>query len=179
MRDSIMIDWFKKGESAKNNDNPFDAFIYLWISWMIGCKIYISYNYNKNENNGTTDREDLIIWCKQNSSTISQIIEENYSSLCVLGKRKGEATQTPIIDTTNRTLIQRFNSLSKFFKNEYSYKNDKDLATDFGELLNKIRNNLFHGDKSYNHKKDLELINAVLPTLYEFAKEGVEYSKDL
>ena len=133
----------------------------------------------KNENNGTTDREDLIIWCKENSSFVSEIIDENYTSLCVLGKRKGEATQTPIIDTTNRTLIQRFNTLSNYFKNEYSYKNEKDLATDFGELLNKIRNNLFHGDKSYNHKKDLELINSVLPTLYEFAKEAVEYSKAL
>jgi len=28
-------------------------------------------------------------------------------------------------------------------------------------------------------KKDLELINSVLPTLYEFAKEAVEYSKAL
>lgn len=179
MRDSIMIDWFKKGESAKNNENPFEAFIYLWISWMIGCKIYIAYNYTQSENNGATDREDLIIWCKDNSLYVSQTIEENYLSLSVLGKRRGEYNQTPIIDASNKVQIERFTILSRYFKNDYTYKNDKDLATDFGELLNKIRNNLFHGDKSYNHKKDLELINSVLPTLYEFAKEAVEYSKAL
>ena len=44
MRDQIMIDWFKKGEIAKNNNNPFEAFFYLWISWVIACRIFISYN---------------------------------------------------------------------------------------------------------------------------------------
>ena len=62
-----------------------------------------------------------------------------------------------------------------YFKNEYTYKKNKELATHFGELLNKIRNNLFHGDKSYNDKNDLELIQSVLPTLYDFTKEAIKY----
>ncbi len=54
-----MIDWFEKGALAKTNNNPFEAFIYLWISWVVACRIYISYNVN-NYNYNSTDREDII-----------------------------------------------------------------------------------------------------------------------
>jgi transcription-repair coupling factor (superfamily II helicase) len=54
-----------------------------------------------------------------------------------------------------------------------------DTVTARFKALNKIRNNLFHGDKSYNDKNDLELIQSVLPSLYDFAKESIKYSKSI
>ncbi len=173
-----MIDWFKKGEIAKNNNNTFEAFIYLWISWVIGCKIFISYNDHFDERSNNTDREDILLWCKKNSAFVAQTIEENYASLELLGKRRGTMYGDPIIDASSK-LTGYFSTLSMFFKNQYTYKKDVELANHFGELLNKIRNNLFHGDKSYNDKNDLELIQSVLPTLYDFAKESIEYTKVL
>jgi hypothetical protein len=178
MRDQIMIDWFKKGENAKNNNNTFEAFIYLWISWVIGCRIFISYNIHIDERSNNTDREDILLWSEMNSNFVVQTIEANYSSLEFLGKRRGARYGDPIIDA-NHKLTGYFSKLSMYLKNTYTYKKDDELANHFGELLNKVRNNLFHGDKSYNDKNDLELIQAVLPTLYDFAKESIKYSQSL
>ena len=178
MRDQIMIDWFKKGEIAKNNNNSFEAFIYLWISWVIGCRIFISYNIHVDDRANNTDREDILLWCKMNSEFVKQTIETYYTSLELLGKRRGASYGDPIIDA-NQKLTGYFSKLSMYFKNMDVYKKDVELANHFGELLNKIRNNLFHGDKSYNDKNDLELIQTVLPTLYDFAKESIKYTKSV
>jgi hypothetical protein len=176
MRDKIMKDWFKKGEIEKNRDNYFEAFIYLWISWVIGCKIFISCNINRDSSEKNfTDRDDILDWCRFNSEVVARIIYENHSSLKYLGSRKGEKYGNPIVDAS-RNLRTYFDMLQKYFKNEYRYARDKDLAKHFGELLNKIRNNLFHGDKTYSEKSDLELIKSVLPILYAFAKETIIYS---
>jgi len=173
-----MLDWFKRGESAKNNDNPFEAFIYLWISWVIGCRIYISYNVHRDDRSNSTDREDVILWCKNNSNVVAQIIDDNYATLESLGKRKGSKYGDPIVDA-NVKLSSIFSSLSRYFRNDYTYKKNSELAETFAELLNKIRNNLFHGDKSYNDKQDYDLIMSVLPSLYDLAKETINYSKRL
>ena len=37
-RDEIMHSWFKRGEKALQEENIFEAFIYLWISWVVACK---------------------------------------------------------------------------------------------------------------------------------------------
>ena len=171
-----MLDWFHKGESAKNNNNPFEAFIYLWISWVIGCRIYISYNVTRDDKLNYTDRDDIVLWCKENREIVVEIIDKNYPTLQNLGKRKGSFYGNPIVDASIK-LSSMFSTLSKYFKNEHIYNNNSDLAVHFAELLNKIRNNLFHGDKSYNEKNDLELIQSVLPTLYAFSKETIKYSK--
>jgi hypothetical protein len=113
-----------------------------------------------------------------NSNFVVQTIEANHISLEFLAKRRGARYGDPIIDA-NQKLTSYFSKLSMFFKNTYSYKKDNELANHFGELLNKIRNNLFHGDKSYNDKNDLELIQSVLPSLYDFAKESIKYSKSI
>ena len=173
-----MIDWFKRGEIAMNNNNPFEAFIYLWISWVIGCRIYISYNVHRDDRSNSTDREDVILWCKNNAGIVVQIIEDNFTTLESLGRRKGSKYGDPILDA-NVKLSSMFSSLSRYFRNDFTYKKDSELADNLAELLNKIRNNLFHGDKSYNDKKDLELIQSVLPTLYSLAKETINYSKHL
>jgi hypothetical protein len=176
MRDKIMNDWFNKGEIEKNRDNYFEAFIYLWISWVIGCKIFVSFNVNRDgSEKNYTDRDDILDWCRLNATVVAQIINENHSSLKYLGIRKGERYGNPIVDAS-RNLSTYFDMLQKYFRNEYQYTRDKDLAKHFGELLNKIRNNLFHGDKTYSEKSDLELIKSVLPVLYAFTKDTIRYS---
>jgi hypothetical protein len=171
MRDKILRDWFIKGELEMKQGNYFEAFIYLWISWVIGCKIYVSLNlYRDISKKNFTDREDVIDWCTNNPELIVQIIQQHKNSLAYLGKRKGDRYGDPIIDAS-LNLSRYFFILQKYFNNEHQYRRKKELATHFAELLNKIRNNLFHGDKTYNEESDLELIKSVLPVLYDFAKE--------
>lgn len=174
MRDKILKDWFRKGEMEKNKENYFEAFIYLWISWVIGCKIFVSLNiFRDTAQKNYTDRDDIIDWSKDYSAFVVDTIKKHKNSLEYLGKRNGSKYGDPIIDASPR-LSSYFSSLKRYFNNEFQYKNEKELAVHFVELLNKIRNNLFHGDKTYNEKSDLELIKSVLPVLYEFAKKVSE-----
>jgi hypothetical protein len=117
-------------------------------------------------------------WCKLNTLNVKGIIELNHETLHHLGQRRGSKYGNPIVDAS-RTLTVYFSRLRQYFRGEYEYKKENDLAADFAELLNKIRNNLFHGEKTYSEKSDRELIVTVLPTLHALAKETVEYTKFL
>jgi len=43
----------------------------------------------------------------------------------------------------------------------------------------KIVHGSFHGEKSYNDKNALDLIQSALPIPYDFAKESIKYSKSV
>ena len=47
---------------------------------------------------------------------------------------------------------------------------ERQRAEYFAELLNKIRNNLFHGDKVYDDANDRELIKHTVYILRDFVK---------
>ena len=90
-----------------------------------------------------------------------------------LGNRVGSHFNNPIVDSS-KILQEKFILLSDFFNGNKVYKHDYELTVDFAELLNKIRNNLFHGNKSYDNKDDKLLIKAVLPVLKDIALLAVE-----
>ena len=48
------------------------------------------------------------------------------------------------------------------------------MAEDFTELLNKIRKNLFHGNKSYDNQEDKSLLKAILPVLKDITQIAVK-----
>ena len=54
------------------------------------------------------------------------------------------------------------------------YIDDKDLAADLAELLNKVRNNLFHGGKSYDNREDIFLIKSLLPIMKDLTEFAVK-----
>ena len=174
-REQIMYDWFEKGEHAFNKNNDFEAFIYLWISLVVACKINLANNksYDSIVQKDLDDRSTILEWSKNNSYEFRECIDKNIKDLICLGKREGSYYKNPIIDSS-KNLQEKFIRLKDFFSNKYSYENDKKLAEDFTELLNKIRNNLFHGNKSYDKQDDKSLLNAILPVLKEITQLAVE-----
>lgn len=168
-RKEMAIDWFNKGELAMLNNNVFESFIYLWIAWIIGCKIYISNNYNI-----TIDMTDGIIvakWAKHKPEYIIQSMKNNKASLKQLSEMKGAKYSNPIIDTGNETLKSEFLMIRNYIQNDFSTeqfeqsKSNIEIAVAFAHLITKIRNNLFHGGKSYTNKKDKQILEAIIPTL--------------
>ena len=174
-REQIMYDWHIKGVSCYNEGNQFEAFIYLWISLVVACKVHLAHNiaYNKYVQKDLEDSKVIIDWAKNNSSRIVRIITDNQSSLAYLGTRVGSHYKNPIIDSSTR-LQGKFQKLSRHFKGHDIYSTEADLAVDFIELINKIRNNLFHGNKSYEKKEDQELLAAILPSLKDITSIAVE-----
>lgn len=174
-REQIMYEWYIKGEDAFSKKNDFEAFIYLWISWVVACKIHLAnnYSYSSYVQKDLDDRKIIIEWCKNHAPEVRECINEKMKHLIPLGQRVGSEFKNPIIDAS-RVLQEKFGRLSKFFNGENIYKYDEELTADFAELLNKIRNNLFHGNKSYDNQDDKLLLKAVLPALKDITLLSVE-----
>jgi len=174
-REQIMYDWYEKGVHEFNKNNDFEAFIYLWISWVVSCKIHLANNkpYNSIVQKDLDDRRIILEWSKNNSYHVKECIDKKMNDLIYLGKRVGSYYGNPIVDSS-KNLQTNFTRFRDFLINKHSYENDIDLAVDFTELLNKIRNNLFHGNKSYDNQDDKSLLNAILPVLKDITQIAVK-----
>lgn len=170
-----MNEWFARGVDAYGINNYFEAFIYLWISLVVGTKIEMGKNipFSKSSQKNIGDLECIKYWFCGHEDIINDEIKGNWKRISALGKRTGSHYGNPIIDASE-TLRKKFTRLRGYFNGIYVYENNKQLAEDLAELLNKIRNNLFHGDKSYDNRSDRELLSAVLPILMNLTKEVVD-----
>jgi hypothetical protein len=174
-RDEIILSWFKKGENALDESNLFEAFIYLWISWVVVAKRFNDQNFQNDfaYENKDTDREEIKRFCINCYIRINDIINNHKESVYYLANRKGSRYGNPIIDVKG-SLAKKFNDLSRDLKGEINLT-ERQRAEYFAELFNKIRNNLFHGDKVYNDAEDRELIKHTVYILRDFVKIEISH----
>lgn len=174
-RDQIMNDWFTKGVKSYKENNDFEAFIYLWISLVVACKIHYGNNFphEKFIQKDMEDRKIISKWAEWNAKSIVEIINSNLDTLKPLTNRKGSYYKNPIIDAS-KELSKKFQNIQDFLNETSNYSNEKQIATDFVELINKVRNNLFHGSKSYDKESDRTLLAAILPLLLQLTQYAVE-----
>jgi hypothetical protein len=85
----------------------------------------------------------------------------------------GSRFNNPIIDASTQ-LRKMFLYLSKDILGKIKLKENERVEY-VAELLNKIRNNLFHGDKIYDNKEDKELIQNSVEILYDLTRLSLSY----
>ena len=119
------------------------------------------------------DRKIISKWAEWNAKSIVEIINSNLYTLKPLTNRKGSYYKNPIIDAS-KELSKKFQNIQDFLNETSNYSNEKQIATDFVELINKVRNNLFHGSKSYDKESDRTLLAAILPLLLQLTQYAVE-----
>jgi hypothetical protein len=71
-------------------------------------------------------------------------------------------------------LQEKFKNLQGYLNGNYEYIDNKDLASDLAELINKVRNNLFHGGKTYDNREDMMLIKSILPIMKDLTQFAVK-----
>lgn len=147
--------WFEKGIKT---EDPFDKFIYLWIALVIAAQ------YSRVS--GDSDREKIVNFFRGRSSLIFNVIKKHHESMVKLAQRRGSKYKGPIVDTGNPELQAKFSKIVDFYTGEIRLSEDVFVGY-VGELLNKVRNNLFHGGKVYDDREDIALINLVNPVLQE------------
>lgn len=147
--------WFEKGI---NTEDPFDKFIYLWIALVIAAQ------YRRIS--GNSDREKIVNLFRERSSLVFNVIKKHHEGMAKLAQRRGSKYKGPIVDTGNPELRAKFSKIVDFY-NEKIRLSENEFVGYVGELLNKIRNNLFHGDKVYDDREDIALINLVNPVLQD------------
>lgn len=150
--------WFKKGIEI---DDPFDKFIYLWIALVTAAQ------YSRAS--GNTDRKRILNFFRGKRTLIFKVIKEHRKRMVKLAQRRGTKYGHPIVDTENPKLRTKFSKIVDFYNQ--GIRLDEGVFVEYvGELLNKIRNNLFHGGKVYDDREDIALISLVNPILQDVLK---------
>jgi hypothetical protein len=159
-RAKYFFDFFNKAQQ-KSDDEAFEGFIYHWLAMIIGMTDLLSYSGLNKSFQG--DRE-LIQEFQRRCQTDFEEIQVKFQSSEVsafklfLAKRKGSAREHCVLDFSG----DHGNYLAQLWKNQHS--SDKELES-FLIVACIIRNNLFHGKKSFMNPSDVELIKNVVPLI--------------
>lgn len=152
--------WFLR---AIRTEDPFDRFTSLWIALVAAAQRHrTSIGTPVREND--TDREKMLDYFRANSHQIFQALRENLDSMVKLSRRRGTYYGNPIVDTGSPELRDKFSKITTHYTKNPLLPQEE-LVEAVAELLNKIRNNLFHGVKVYDDREDAALLELVNPVL--------------
>jgi len=158
--------WFQRGIEI---DDPFDRFIYLWIALVIAAQ-RLRTHLGAAATEYNSDREKILDYFQTKNEQISQALKENQCSMVKLACRRGTNYGNPIVDTGNAELRDKFSKLAAHYTQNTPLSQGAIVQT-VGELLNKIRNNLFHGAKVYDDREDTALLELVNPVLLKILRK--------
>jgi hypothetical protein len=189
MRDKFAIEWYKKGEillnkyeqnvdSGLQNDSGllFESYIYLWIALTVAAKEYCARNgvdFKKNNYENSTDKEEILHWVKVRNKQIIEILKEHEQDILELCSRTGSKTGTPIMDVYSDDVIKFHDYFISYWEGENKYSKQNNIVKTFILILNRVRNNLFHGGKSFSVKSDCEILRITCPILKRITLECI------
>jgi hypothetical protein len=154
--------WFLR---AKEAEDPFDRFFYLWIALVVAAqrrRTYTGIPFREIY----SDREKVLDYFRANQQTIAQVLQNNEDKLAQLARRQGARYNKPILDTRSLRLRAIFYDLAAHYTKGVPLQ-DEYLVEAVSELVNKIRINLFHGFNVYDDHEDIALLELVNPLLFE------------
>lgn len=148
--------WFRKAETEKD---IIDRFIYGWLAMTIAANI--EFTHSGIPDPKINDRKRVIHYFKKHSEAVETAAQEHNANSLTLSKRMGPEGGV-ILDAL---AIQEHckNFRRKVLKQGACSSSDFAEAT--AEILNRIRNNLFHGSKLYDDTADRTLLGLVTPIL--------------
>jgi hypothetical protein len=157
--------WFQRASQA---DDPFDRFFSLWIALVVAsqrARTNKGSRYIEDDN----DRKRILDYFLSNECKVFQALQNHQDILLKLSQRRGTRYRSPILDTGNPVLGEKFLGLAKHY-NRSLILSEEELVEAVAELFNKVRNNLFHGVKIYDDREDIALLELVNPILSEILR---------
>lgn len=149
--------WFERSKAEKN---PFDKFFCLWIALIIAARCRT--RREPEDNDGKTVKEYFCL----NSNYIVSLMKEDTritQPLTQLRARRG-SEGGKIVETYGRQKERRRELFDKFAC-AYDDLTDEKRVEALAEIINQVRNNLFHGRKLYDDREDRELLELVNPVI--------------
>lgn len=147
--------WFRKAETEKD---IFDRYVYGWLALGLAASIHETTSGSRFEK----DSERVNAYLKAHASDVEEAVEKDKLSAASLSKRMG--TQNGVIVDGPLWLqehCRRFRS--KVLRQGTC--SPVEFAESTAEILNKVRNNLFHGEKVYDDAEDRKLLEFATPLL--------------
>jgi hypothetical protein len=179
-RISLSKDWYKRGEQLLEEyelkEEPrvlFESYIYLWIALTVAAKEYCACDGKSFKNfNGerSTDKEEILHWALQFQGNIIKMLKENIDLVLDLCERKGVMSGQPIMDTESEETVNYHEQFIRYWESNTENSNRKQIVKTFILILNRVRNNLFHGAKSFRIESDIEILEMTTPLLKEITQ---------
>lgn len=165
-RISFVRKWLRR---ARHAQDEFDRFFSAWIALVVAAqRIRDSLGHPAEED---SDRQRVVDYFLANRVQVMRAIERHQAEMSWLARRRGTTYRNPIIDTGNPSLRDLFTRLSRHYTAGEPMQDDEHVRA-IAELLNKVRNNVFHGAKVYDDREDLELLRNVNPVLLAVLEES-------
>jgi hypothetical protein len=159
--------WFQR---AIEEDDEFDRFFSAWIALVVAAQRLRDYRGRLPK--WDSDRKRVVDYFLAKKSRVMSAVKKREQEMMWLARRQGTRYGTPIIDTDtdDEYLCNLFTKLSRHYTSKEAMPDDEFVKA-LAELLNRIRNNVFHGAKVYDDKEDLELLKNVNPVLLAVLNE--------
>jgi hypothetical protein len=180
-RISLSNDWFKRGvqlldeyDHRQEQRTLFESYIYLWIALTVAAKEYCACDgkiFDNDSGQKATDKDEILHWameCKQ--AAVLSMLKNNKEIILELCERTGSDTDEPIMDTTSQEIVNYYNQFIKYWTGEARYCKSEEIVKTFVLILNRVRNNLFHGAKSFRVESDIEILELTTPLLKDLTK---------
>jgi len=158
--------WFERGGAERD---PFDVFFYLWIALIIAAR------YGAQREPEDADLVTIKEYFTLNRDRVLLALKEDDTVVERLRKRRG-TDGGKVVETWGRG-GQRMCRRQEFDKFACTYDELTDLEKlhTIAEILNQVRNNLFHGRKLYDDKQDRELLELVNPLMKSILRNIEEF----
>jgi hypothetical protein len=163
--------WFRRGVEA---GDPFDRFFSLWIALVVAATKWCN-DIGKGKP-GDTDGKRIALFLKNNPSSVLRAIDARAEQMTALAKRRGRWLDTPVLDIDGETRHSRAvrAKLERFSRHYCSAMrlSDAEKVDALAEILNRVRNNTFHGVKVYDDEEDIRVLNLVNPLLQDIIRSA-------
>jgi hypothetical protein len=152
---------FLERAQGKPSEEAFEVFIYQWLAMIIGMTDLLSYSGHSKYFRGDRELiEEFREKCSEDFNDLQDgFISEDLNVFKIyLANRKGSIRKHSILDASG----EYGDYLAQLWKN--NQHSSKELES-FLIVACAIRNNLFHGKKSFMNNSDVELIKNVIPLI--------------
>jgi hypothetical protein len=149
--------WYNK---AIECEDCFDKFFSAWIALVIRARVELD---DQDRSQPDVDRIAIIHYFENRSEDILDAFKDISENLKWLAERKGTGTALPILDVnpySPQYLRQVFDELSLVWTGKKVHK-PRWIANAVAEMINHVRNNLFHGAKDPDDAADKELLDRI------------------
>lgn len=113
-----------------------------------------------------------MVWLFQDR--IFQLMNDNRYLLEELSEQYGVETINHIMDSKGENTRINQQVFSDYWLGNVTISvQKKELVITIIDILNRVRNNLFHGEKSFDNQRDIQLLKATCPILCKIAKLSI------
>jgi len=147
-------------QRASDSPDPVDQFFSAWMALVVAARRHLD---EQQLSQPDTDRKAIIQYFESQAQSVAAVLGDLPEQVTWLGQRRGTGTGQPILDVQSyspQRLRRLFDDLAEVWSGA-AIRKPRWVASATAEMINHIRNNMFHGLKAPDDTADGELLDRV------------------